>query len=201
MHAPQATSVIDRRQFALGNPAQNVTVWLASGACGRNAADLCHNAMCDELGLPPGDHARRVENYDYMAARPGIKISRTHTQTVGGVVVAKSERPIGIGIDVEQSRRPLRAGIERHFLNVDDESEAFTHLLRAWVAKEAVYKALAPHQARWLTSNDPLLLSKCWIKAGQFGLLGDVQALGQYRIEEIAVDGQELLLGLAILSV
>ncbi|MDO5394610.1 MAG: 4'-phosphopantetheinyl transferase superfamily protein [Bacteroidales bacterium] len=74
----------------------------------------------------------------------GMHVSVSHSRHYAAV--ALSERPVGI--DIEESRTAQLERVATRFL--DDEEMAVgalspVELLRAWTAKEAVFKALAPH--------------------------------------------------------
>lgn len=191
---------IFRQDYRCGEPVLNIELWALARARGTQAADACQDALCNERGWGLDDPSRRIQNHDHFEGRPDIKVSRSHTRTVGAIAVAQAPPDFGIGLDIEVEGRPLRPGIERHFLNEQDEIYAAEKLLPAWVAKEAVFKALAPHRSHWQKRFDMLLLSRTWIDAGRFGLVGSPRPLGHYCLEPIVVDGQRLLMGLAVLG-
>lgn len=91
------------------------------------------------LNLTP-DIAHTPDGAPFLTSHPDLTLSVSHSLTT--VAVAVADHPVGI--DIEAPRQQLAAVAER-FLDPDEQQAAngdINALLRAWTAKEAVYKTL-----------------------------------------------------------
>lgn len=76
----------------------------------------------------------------YLPSYPGLSVSVSHSLTTAAVGISDDRT---IGIDIE-STRPQLVRVAGRFLSADELAEASSlpdGLLRAWTAKEAIYKA------------------------------------------------------------
>lgn len=91
------------------------------------------------FGFNPADYAHRPGGSPYIAGN-GLYISVSHSLDYAAMVVGDCP---AMGVDIEQSRPQQLRRVAARFLG-DPERVRFTsddHLLWAWAAKEAVYKA------------------------------------------------------------
>ncbi len=176
---------------------RGVDVWLATAESGRAATTQACRALSRHYGL--SREAFEIVAHNHVDEAPDLCVSVSHTRNLGAVAARRHADTLGVGVDVELAGRTLRSGAERHFLNTEDAPELQDSLLTAWVAKEAAFKAVDPHRARWKPEQD-LLLSSLWLRDGQFGLCGDPQPRGHYALKTLRYAGQEVLVGVAILD-
>ncbi len=171
-------------------------LWLATADDGRAATNRARAELAQHHQLSRGDF--RVCAFDHVDEAPQIRISQSHTRNLGAVLTGTDAGLLGVGVDVEVADRVLRPGAQRHFLNAEDDPEWGHDLLAAWVAKEAAFKAIDPHRARWTGAE--LLLSRLWLRDGAFGICGNPAARGSYRIVELSFAEVRLRLGVAVLN-
>lgn len=94
-----------------------------------------------ELGFTGYDH--KPDGAPWLPENPHVNISITHSRTHAAVAVAPAGHP-AFGIDIEQPRTRL-LDVAARFLSLAENADIGTDihkLLRAWTAKEAVFKAL-----------------------------------------------------------
>ncbi len=176
---------------------REVDVWLATAESGRAATTQACRALSRHYGL--SRTVFEIVAHNHVDEDPDLCVSVSHTRNLGAVAARRHADTLGVGVDVELAGRTLRAGAERHFLNSEDAPQWQDSLLRAWVAKEAAFKAVDPHRVRWRPEQD-LLLSSLWLRDGRFGLYGDPQARGHYTLRLLRFAGKEVLVGVAILD-
>lgn len=174
-----------------------IDLWLATSADGRQATAAGRTALAGSYGLSRRDF--EIRNHDHVDEAPQVRVSLSHTSNLGAVIACSHPAVMGVGVDVEFADRTLRPGTQRHFLNADDGPEMYANLLTAWVAKEAVFKAIDPHRARWLPDAD-LLLSRLWLRDGRFGLCGNPVTRGAYCVIDASFAQTPLRIGLAVLT-
>lgn len=173
-----------------------VDLWLATAADGREAVSAGRTALARRYALSRPNF--EIRNYDHVDEAPQIRVSLSHTSNLGAVIACSHPAVMGVGVDVEFAGRTLRPGAERHFLNGEDAPELHADLLSAWVAKEAVFKAIDPHRACWLPDAG-LLLSRLWLREGLFGICGNPATRGAYRVVDASFAQMPLRVGLATL--
>lgn len=167
---------------------------------GRAAAERAEWALASSRGWGAG--AACSVNFHHAVADKNCLISRTHTSNLG--VVASVDRGVpeaavvlALGVDVERAGRFLRPGIERHLLNAQDDELWRRDLLRAWVAKEAAFKALTTAPDDDPLMDAPQVLSQLCLQGEQFGNVGGT-AYGIVQVDLVDLAGERVLLGLAV---
>ncbi len=171
-------------------------LWLATAADGRAATASARAVLARHYGLTRPDF--QICRFDHVDEAPHVRLSQSHTHNLGAVLASGDIGLLAVGVDVERADRSLRAGAQRHFLNAEDGPDLHGDLLAAWVAKEAVFKAIDPHRAQWTDAD--LLLSRLWLRDGAFGLCGNPTKRGQYVVAERHFAGVPLRVGVAVLT-
>lgn len=98
-----------------------------------------HAALNSLLDGEDFHYAHRPSGAPYLEGRPELSISVSHSLTLAAVALANGP----VGIDIEQPRPQLQR-IARRFLSDHEQAnfgESVEKLLRAWTAKEAIFKA------------------------------------------------------------
>jgi phosphopantetheinyl transferase (holo-ACP synthase) len=170
-----------------------VRVLYGQAETGAQAVTRCKQWLARHHGF--SDSGMQIVRHSHLQADAALKISISHTRTLG--VLATTDDPaIGaIGCDVEFADRPMRAGSGAYFLNEQDDAALAGELLRAWALKEAAFKALDPVRELW--TDEAVFLRKLWVSGGDFGLVGANLAIGQVGIEPFFSQGQTVLCALA----
>jgi 4'-phosphopantetheinyl transferase EntD len=121
----------------------------ASGA-GRSLARM----LCGQVGTPVADIPRSPERYPVWPA--GITGSIAHDAQFAAAVVAPDDQLGGIGIDIEPAQQ-LQPGISE-LVATAEELAAFSDLpfgnKALFSIKEAVFKAVYPHDRTFLDFHD-----------------------------------------------
>lgn len=143
-------------------------------ATGREAVRNCLVAFGASRGLPltPED----IINHTHLSMAPAIKVSVSHSRTLGVLAVCDTAELAGIGVDVEMAARSLRPGVAARILNADDDPDLADDPLGLWVRKEAAFKALAPLLPA--SRRRPLLVTDVWLRGDVFGLTGEATPRG-----------------------
>lgn len=88
--------------------------------------------------MPGASLGHHLNGMPYIHERPEVFVSVSHSQTHAALAISNNN----IGVDIEAPRHQL-ARVASRFLSPTEQTEFAKHsngLLRAWTAKEAVYK-------------------------------------------------------------
>ena len=138
-------------------------------ATGRAAARDCLAEFGRQRGWPLS--SADIINHTHLSMAPAIKLSISHSRTLGVLAICETTELAGIGVDVEFASRPLRSGLAARILNDHDDAGLAEDPLGLWLGKEAAFKAIVPLLSA--ERERPLLVTDLWLRDGGFGLCGE----------------------------
>lgn len=164
--------------------------WCA-GHSRERARQQCIDGLVD-AGVWPADRPAIV-THGRLHGHPHLRFSVTHTRHV--LVMAVDPGPLtGLGVDVEWAARRVHPRLgARIGCPQDDPSHA---PLERWAAKEAAFKAYDPLR-REAVARPAHWVTEFWAAGGEFGLQGEVQALGTLHIAHRVFAGEPWIMALA----
>ena len=153
------------------------------------AARNCLKSLLTKYNIPLKKDLPQIIDHIYLKNFPSIKVSLSHTRGYVAASFENSSKILSIGIDIEIFSRPVKPGIEKFFVNSEDDSKY--SLLELWTLKEAAFKALSP-----LLKDEKLTLKKIWINKNQFGLKNHVY--GHIKKEYLKFKEEKLIASKAV---
>lgn len=139
-----------------------------------------------------------IERHLHLKGSPEILVSLSHTKGVGGAVSGPAGHDqLSIGIDLEWEDRQVKMGMEKFYLNDEDDRGNYTEL-ELWSLKEAAFKSISPLLQNWPYKR--FVLKHIWIKEESFGLIGTHKEIGSLQLHKEKVSEKSLLISLASLK-
>ncbi len=117
-----------------------------------------------------------IVNHHHMEEAKNALVSLSHTNEFAMAAATYCEEIKSIGVDLENCSREIKPGIEKFFINEEDEIKSTLHL---WCIKEAAFKAISP-----LYKDDKqLVLKDIAVKSnGDFKLLLEPAIDGHWKL-------------------
>ncbi len=141
-----------------------------------------------------------IESHLHLKKNPQLLVSLSHTKAIGAACICHNRYAQSIGLDIEWSERIIKPGIEKFYLNDNDDLISHTKL-DLWMIKEAAFKAISPIYEKSKNLEDkPLVLKDIIVKNNQFSTkIASLEYMGHYQLETKLVLNRKLRISLALI--